>query len=136
MAAEGIARNAEGVAAAARGLADQAQALAAQAHAAAATAAPAGEQGFFLTGLTVFVLACFVGYYVVWRVTPALHSPLMSVTNAISSVIVVGALIAAGPAVIGASSLLGALAVLLASVNIFGGFLVTRRMLAMYRKKG
>ena len=135
MAADGIAQNAEGLATAARGLADQAQALAAQAHAAAATV-PAEGQGFFLTGLTVFVLACFVGYYVVWRVTPALHSPLMSVTNAISSVIVVGALIAAGPAVIGASSVLGALAVLLASVNIFGGFLVTRRMLAMYRKKG
>ena len=135
MAADGIAQGAQGLAEAARGLADQAQALAVQAQAAAATA-PAGEQGFFLTGLTVFVLACFVGYYVVWRVTPALHSPLMSVTNAISSVIVVGALIAAGPAVIGASSVLGALAVLLASVNIFGGFLVTRRMLAMYRKKG
>jgi NAD(P) transhydrogenase subunit alpha len=134
MAADGIAQGAQGLAEAARGLADQAQALAAQAQVAAA-AAPAGEQGFFLTGLTVFVLACFVGYYVVWRVTPALHSPLMSVTNAISSVIVVGALIAAGPAVIGASSVLGALAVLLASVNIFGGFLVTRRMLAMYRKK-
>lgn len=134
MAADGIAQGAQGLAEAAKGLADQAQALAVQAQAAAATA-PAGEQGFFLTGLTVFVLACFVGYYVVWRVTPALHSPLMSVTNAISSVIVVGALIAAGPAVIGASSVLGALAVLLASVNIFGGFLVTRRMLAMYRKK-
>jgi NAD(P) transhydrogenase subunit alpha len=135
MAADGIAQGAQGLAEAARGLAEQAQALAAQAQVATA-AAPGGEQGFFLTGLTVFVLACFVGYYVVWRVTPALHSPLMSVTNAISSVIVVGALIAAGPAVIGASSVLGALAVLLASVNIFGGFLVTRRMLAMYRKKG
>lgn len=135
MATEELAQGAQGLAEAARGLADQAQALAVQAQASAA-AVPAGEQGFFLTGLTVFVLACFVGYYVVWRVTPALHSPLMSVTNAISSVIVVGALIAAGPAVIGASSLLGALAVLLASVNIFGGFLVTRRMLAMYRKKG
>jgi len=134
MAADGIAQGAEGLASAARALSDQAQALAAQAHAAAASV-PAEGQGFFLTGLTVFALACFVGYYVVWRVTPALHSPLMSVTNAISSVIVVGALIAAGPAVIGASSLLGALAVLLASVNIFGGFLVTRRMLAMYRKK-
>ena len=134
MATEELAQGAQGLAEAARGLADQAQALAAQAQTAAA-ATPAGEHGFFLTGLTVFVLACFVGYYVVWRVTPALHSPLMSVTNAISSVIVVGALIAAGPAVIGASSVLGALAVLLASVNIFGGFLVTRRMLAMYRKK-
>jgi H+-translocating NAD(P) transhydrogenase subunit alpha len=89
----------------------------------------------FVFRLSIFVLAVFVGYFVVWSVTPALHTPLMSVTNAISSVIVVGALIAAGPAVIGASSLLGALAVLLASVNIFGGFLVTRRMLAMYRKK-
>ena len=133
MATEELAQGAQGLAEAARGLADQAQALAVQAQ--AATTVPAGEHGFFLTGLTVFVLACFVGYYVVWRVTPALHSPLMSVTNAISSVIVVGALIAAGPAVIGASSVLGALAVLLASVNIFGGFLVTRRMLAMYRKK-
>ncbi|OWJ63969.1 NAD(P) transhydrogenase subunit alpha [Inquilinus limosus] len=134
MATEELAQGAQGLAEAAKGLADQAQALAVQAQN-AATAVPAGEHGFFLTGLTVFVLACFVGYYVVWRVTPALHSPLMSVTNAISSVIVVGALIAAGPAVIGASSVLGALAVLLASVNIFGGFLVTRRMLAMYRKK-
>jgi NAD(P) transhydrogenase subunit alpha len=134
MATEELAQGAQGLAEAARGLADQAQALAVQAQTAAA-AVPVEGQGFFLTGLTVFVLACFVGYYVVWRVTPALHSPLMSVTNAISSVIVVGALIAAGPAVIGASSLLGALAVLLASVNIFGGFLVTRRMLAMYRKK-
>lgn len=135
MAGEEIAQGAQGLAAAARELAVQAEGLAAQAQAAAA-AAPAGDHGFFLTGLTVFALACFVGYYVVWRVTPALHSPLMSVTNAISSVIVVGALIAAGPATIGGSSILGALAVLLASVNIFGGFLVTRRMLAMYRKKG
>ena len=94
------------------------------------------ESGFFITGLTVFVLACFVGYYVVWRVTPALHSPLMAVTNAISSVIIVGALIAAGPAHITLSSILGFLAVVLASVNIFGGFVVTRRMLAMYKKKG
>ncbi|WP_225771176.1 NAD(P) transhydrogenase subunit alpha [Inquilinus sp. Marseille-Q2685] len=134
MAADGIAEGAEDLAEAARGLADQAQALAVQAP--AATAGPAGEHGFFLTGLTVFVLACFVGYYVVWRGSPALHSPPISVTNAISSGVAGGALIAAGPAVIGASSVLGALAVLLASVNIFGGFLVTRRMLAMYRKKG
>ena len=94
------------------------------------------ESGFFITGLTVFVLACFVGYYVVWRVTPALHSPLMAVTNAVSSVIIVGALIAAGPVHITLSSILGFLAVVLASVNIFGGFVVTRRMLAMYKKKG
>lgn len=86
-------------------------------------------------GLTVFVLACFVGYYVVWKVTPALHSPLMSVTNAISSVIIVGALLAAGPAEIHFSKIMGFLAVTLASVNIFGGFIVTQRMLQMFRKK-
>ena len=81
------------------------------------------------------MLACFVGYYVVWRVTPALHSPLMSVTNAVSSVIIVGALIAAGPAEFTFSSAMGFLAVVLASVNIFGGFIVTQRMLQMYKKK-
>ena len=86
-------------------------------------------------GLTVFVLACFVGYYVVWKVTPALHSPLMSVTNAISSVIIVGALLAAGPAELNFSKFMGFLAVTLASVNIFGGFIVTQRMLAMFKKK-
>lgn len=91
---------------------------------------------FFITGLTIFMLACFVGYYVVWRVTPALHSPLMAVTNAISSVIIVGALIAAGPDTFGFSSFMGMLAVMLAAVNIFGGFIVTQRMLAMYKKKG
>jgi len=90
---------------------------------------------FFVTGLTVFVLACFVGYYVVWRVTPALHSPLMAVTNAISSVIIVGALIAAGPVEMSGSKLMGFLAVVLASVNIFGGFIVTHRMLEMFSKK-
>ncbi|TQV81693.1 NAD(P) transhydrogenase subunit alpha [Denitrobaculum tricleocarpae] len=86
-------------------------------------------------GLTVLVLAVFVGYYVVWRVTPALHSPLMGVTNAISSVIIVGALIAAGPAGFGFSEVMGFLAVTLASVNIFGGFIVTQRMLQMFKKK-
>jgi NAD(P) transhydrogenase subunit alpha len=102
-------------------------ALAQQAHA---------EAPFFVQGLTIFVLAVFVGYYVVWRVTPALHSPLMAVTNAISSVIIVGALIAAGAAQhFGFSSFMGLLAVLLASVNIFGGFIVTQRMLQMYKKK-
>ncbi|MGQ0559060.1 MAG: NAD(P) transhydrogenase subunit alpha [Sphingosinicella sp.] len=94
----------------------------------------------FLSILSIFVLACFVGYYVVWSVTPALHTPLMSVTNAISSVIVVGALIAAlsagGEAQAGTvARWLGLAAVALASVNIFGGFAVTERMLAMYRKK-
>jgi NAD(P) transhydrogenase subunit alpha len=89
----------------------------------------------FIIGLTVFVLACFVGYYVVWKVTPALHSPLMSVTNAISSVIVVGAIIAAGPALAGISTSFGFVAVVLASINIFGGFIVTQRMLQMFSKK-
>ena len=87
-------------------------------------------------GITVLVLACFVGYYVVWRVTPALHSPLMGVTNAISSVIIVGALIAAGPAEAGFAQMLGFVGVVLASVNIFGGFIVTQRMLAMFKRKG
>ncbi len=90
----------------------------------------------FMSILSIFVLACFVGYYVVWSVTPALHTPLMSVTNAISSVIVVGALIAAAAAGSATSKWLGLLAVVLASVNIFGGFAVTERMLAMYKKKG
>ncbi len=89
----------------------------------------------FVFFLTVFVLAVFVGYYVVWRVTPALHSPLMSVTNAVSSVIIVGALIAAGPAGLSFSKIMGLAAVTLASVNIFGGFIVTQRMLQMFKKK-
>ncbi len=89
----------------------------------------------FLFLFTVFVLACFIGFYVVWSVTPALHSPLMSVTNAISSVIVVGGLLAVGPAGMDFSSVMGFLAVMLASVNIFGGFIVTQRMLAMFKKK-
>ena len=89
----------------------------------------------FLNLFTVFVLACFVGFYVVWSVTPALHSPLLAVTNAISSVIIVGGLLAAGPVGMGFSSLMGLLAVILASVNIFGGFVVTQRMLAMFKKK-
>ncbi len=101
----------------------------------AAAAGGASHEAFFLTGLTVFVLAVFVGYHVVWRVTPALHSPLMAVTNAISSVIIVGALIAAGPASFDFSQAMGFVAVVLASINIFGGFLVTQRMLAMYKKK-
>ena len=93
----------------------------------------------FISILSIFVMACFVGYYVVWSVTPALHTPLMAVTNAISSVIVVGALIAAAASGIGqaagVSKWLGLGAVVLASVNIFGGFAVTARMLAMYKKK-
>lgn len=93
----------------------------------------------FVAILSIFVLACFVGYYVVWSVTPALHTPLMAVTNAISSVIIVGALIAAAASGVGASGAsskwLGLLGVVLASINIFGGFAVTSRMLAMYKKK-
>ena len=89
----------------------------------------------FVSILSVFVLACFVGYYVVWSVTPALHTPLMAVTNAISSVIIVGALIASAAAGSATSKWLGLIAVVLASVNIFGGFAVTERMLAMYKKK-
>ena len=90
----------------------------------------------FVFRLAIFALACFVGYYVVWSVTPALHTPLMAVTNAISSVIVVGALLAVGAvAISGAAGFFGFLALVLASVNIFGGFLVTQRMLAMYKKK-
>ena len=90
----------------------------------------------FLSFFTAFVLACFIGFYVVWSVTPALHSPLMAVTNAISSVIIVGGLIAASP--VGGwdlPKLMGILAVTLASVNIFGGFIVTQRMLGMFKKK-
>jgi NAD(P) transhydrogenase subunit alpha len=86
--------------------------------------------------MTVFVLAVFVGFYVVWSVTPALHSPLMAVTNAVSSVIIVGAILAAGPSLFGPPTVLGFVAVVLASVNIFGGFIVTQRMLQMFKKKG
>jgi len=89
----------------------------------------------FVFRFAIFVLAIFVGYYVVWSVTPALHTPLMAVTNAISSVIVVGALLAVGISAAGLATGFGFIALVLASVNIFGGFLVTQRMLAMYKKK-
>jgi len=95
----------------------------------------AASSSTFLSLFTIFVLACFVGYFVVWSVTPALHSPLMGVTNAISSVIIVGGLLAAGPETLDFSKITGFLAVTLASVNIFGGFIVTQRMLAMFKKK-
>ena len=88
-----------------------------------------------LQELTVLILAISIGYYVIWSVTPALHSPLMSVTNAISSVIIVGALIAVGPALFCISKIMGFIAVMLAAVNIFGGFIVTQRMLKMFKKK-
>jgi NAD(P) transhydrogenase subunit alpha len=99
----------------------------------AASTHGAGDPFVFL--FTVFVLAVFVGYYVVWSVTPALHSPLMAVTNAISSVIIVGALIAAGPADWSLSKAFGFIAVVLASINIFGGFIVSQRMLAMFSRR-
>ena len=88
-----------------------------------------------IVNLTVFVLAIFVGYHVVWNVTPALHTPLMSVTNAVSSVIIVGAILAAGPEQMDSGAIVGAVAVALAAVNVFGGFLVTQRMLEMFKKK-
>ena len=89
----------------------------------------------FISILSIFVLSCFVGYYVVWSVTPSLHTPLMSVTNAISSVIVVGAILAAGAGHIDRGTILGAVAVALVAINTFGGFLVTERMLEMFKKK-
>jgi len=103
--------------------------------AAAADAVQSGSVSEFVFLFSIFVLAIFVGYYVVWSVTPALHTPLMSVTNAISSVIVVGALLAVGISESGLATGFGFVALVLASVNIFGGFLVTQRMLAMYKKK-
>ena len=106
-----------------------AQQLTSQPQPAAVTGTP------FVFELTVFVLAVFVGYHVVWRVTPALLSPLMSVTNAISSVIIVGALIAAGPLGLSFAKVMGFVAVTLAAVNIFGGFIVTQRMLQMFHRK-
>ena len=124
-------------------IANSAQAIAGQAgklaqdigSMAAQTAAEQSGHTPFVQLFTVFVLACFVGYYVVWRVTPALHSPLMAVTNGISSVIIVGALIAAGPVEFDVSKIMGLVAVALAAVNICGGFLVTHRMLSMFKKK-
>ena len=108
--------------------------------ASAGSAATGGAIDPFVFRLAIFALAVFVGYYVVWSVTPALHTPLMSVTNAISSVIVVGALLSVGVSAIDSGSgfarFVGFLALILASVNIFGGFMVTERMLAMYKKKG
>ncbi|WP_237214923.1 NAD(P) transhydrogenase subunit alpha [Falsiroseomonas oryziterrae] len=118
-------------------LSDRAALLAAQAAQLAEQAAPvAAAANPFLMLLAIFLMACFVGYYVVWGVTPALHSPLMGLTNAISSVIVVGAILATGLSDSIAAKIFGFLAVTLAAVNIAGGFMVTRRMLAMFKKKG
>jgi NAD(P) transhydrogenase subunit alpha len=143
VAANKLIEAAEAAANAAQALAIAAQRandLAAPAEAAGAAAAAYAGVDPFVFRLAIFVLSIFIGYYVVWSVTPALHTPLMSVTNAISSVIVVGALIAVGAdAAEGATTatkIFGFLALIFASVNIFGGFLVTERMLAMYKKKG
>jgi NAD(P) transhydrogenase subunit alpha len=118
----------------AESLAEQAAQLSEQTAALQAQLSHGGVDPFIF-GITVFILACFVGYYVVWRVTPALHTPLMSVTNAISGIIIVGAVIALGPDGFGTSHILGFVAVVLASINIFGGFVVSQRMLEMFKKK-
>jgi NAD(P) transhydrogenase subunit alpha len=114
---------------------DLANAPAGEAAGNAAHALSGGAIDPFVFRFAIFVLAIFVGYYVVWSVTPALHTPLMAVTNAISSVIVVGALLAVGIAASGLAAGFGFVALIFASINIFGGFLVTQRMLAMYQKK-
>lgn len=116
-------------------LAEKSAALSQQTKALQDQLMASGSVDPFIFGITVFVLACFVGYYVVWRVTPALHTPLMSVTNAISGIIIVGAIVALGPEGFGFSHVLGFFAVVLASINIFGGFVVTQRMLEMFKKK-
>ena len=124
---EGLTQATEAVRQAAESLPDAAGAI--------AHGATGGAVDPFVFRLAIFVLAIFVGYYVVWSVTPALHTPLMAVTNAISSVIVVGALLSVGLSLSGTATVFGFIALVLASVNIFGGFLVTQRMLAMYKKK-
>lgn len=133
MQAEELVRKAEELARNAAELARQAEILLEEATRTTIAQASGGEPFIFM--FTIFVLAVFVGYYVVWNVTPALHSPLMGVTNAISSVIIVGALIAAGPPDMSLAKIFGFIAVVLASVNIFGGFIVTQRMLQMFKKK-
>ncbi|MEK9672878.1 MAG: NAD(P) transhydrogenase subunit alpha [Rhodospirillaceae bacterium] len=131
-----IAKQSQELAASAAKLLEQTQKLALDTSGLMASQAASLTDGDpFLSLFTIFVLACFVGYYVVWSVTPALHSPLMGVTNAISSVIIVGGILAAGPKGMDFSSWMGFFAIMLASVNIFGGFIVTNRMLAMFKKK-
>ena len=97
--------------------------------------AAAGGSDQFIFAFTIFILSCFVGYYVVWKVTPALHTPLMSVTNAISGIIIIGSLLAMNSDEFSFATLIGFIATMLASINIFGGFVVTQRMLAMFKKK-
>ena len=131
---EKLVESAEALANSARALAKQAEGVLGQATQVVVAQGDGGGNEFIYL-FTVFVLAVFVGYYVVWNVTPALHSPLMSVTNAISSVIIVGALLAVGPAGMSLSKVMAFIAVILASINIFGGFIETQRMLRMYKKK-
>jgi NAD(P) transhydrogenase subunit alpha len=135
MQAEDLVRKAEELAHKAAELAQQADTLLQEATRVTVANASGGGGDQFIFLFSIFVLAVFVGYYVVWNVTPALHSPLMGVTNAISSVIIVGALIAAGPADMSLSKVFGFIAVVLASINIFGGFIVTQRMLQMFKRK-
>ena len=135
MESQAVPEAAQGLAEQAETLAQNAEVLAAQVGQLAMQAQAAGGGNEFWYLFTIFVLAVFVGFYVVWSVTPALHSHLMAVTNAVSSVIIVGALIATGPEAFTASKVLGFFAVILASVNILGGFIVTQRMLAMFKKK-
>lgn len=135
MDAASIAEQSQKLAESAAGLAQEAGNLAGNAAQLTLSSGGNGEGFSFIALFTIFVLACFIGYFVVWSVTPALHSPLMGVTNAISSVIIVGALVAAGPMDMNFSKVMGFVAVTLASVNIFGGFIVTQRMLQMFKKK-
>lgn len=132
---QSVSQKAQELAEQARSLAEQAQMLGGEALQASGQMIEHTGVSPIVVGLTVLVLAVFVGYHVVWSVTPALHSPLMGVTNAISSVIIVGGLIAAGAGGNAVSDIMGFLAITLASVNIFGGFLVTHRMLSMFKKK-
>ena len=135
MASESLTRQAGDLAEQAQGLSESLSGLAQELAQTSSQVVEHAGMSPLVVGLTVLVLAVFVGYHVVWSVTPALHSPLMGVTNAISSVIIVGGLIAAGSGGSGVSDVMGFLAVTLASVNIFGGFLVTYRMLSMFKKK-
>lgn len=136
MTTDTLANETQSLAQQAAALADNAAALAAQASQSVAEVATHSGGDFMIAGVTIFVLACFVGYHVVWSVTPALHSPLMGITNAISSVIIVGAILAAGPMNGGLLARgFGFIAVVLASINIFGGFMITHRMLHMFKKK-
>jgi NAD(P) transhydrogenase subunit alpha len=135
MASEPLSRQAGELAEQAQSLSEGLSGLAQEIAQSSTQAAEYAGLSPIVIGLTVLVLAVFVGYHVVWSVTPALHSPLMGVTNAISSVIIVGGLIAAGSGGGGVSDVMGFLAVTLASINIFGGFLVSHRMLSMFKKK-